>query len=56
MDKKVKAAMSVYEKKYNNVTAEELKDLGFEGEPSKEYLREAVLETLAADYMEIMAY
>lgn len=49
--KKVMAAISVYKNRYT-ATPQELKDLGFKGEPSKEYLKDEVLETLAKAYVD----
>jgi hypothetical protein len=50
MTTKIETARSVYLKKYR-ATPKELKTLGFEDEPSIEYIKEAVLETLAEAYV-----
>ena len=52
---RIKAAVSVYMKEYKKVTPKELEALGFEGIPSMEYLREAVVETLAEYLIYLMA-
>ena len=45
--KKLEAAARLYFKDYENPTDEELREMGFDEKPGKEYLRERVLETLA---------
>ena len=50
---RVNAAECVYRNNYI-ASPEELKALGFTTDPSKEYIREAVLETLAAVWMELI--
>jgi hypothetical protein len=51
MTAKIEAARNVYLKKYT-ASPKELKTLGFDTEPSIEYIKEEVLEILAEAYVQ----